>query len=51
MNRMKFLEGYYRSHIWRGIYTGPDVQYITNPGYNRDRGPVVVPGFRLQLEL
>jgi len=27
------------------------VQYIVNPAYNRDRGPVIVPGFRLHLEL
>ena len=28
----------------------PGVQHINNPGYNRDRGPVVVPSFRLHLE-
>ena len=27
-----------------------DLQYMVNPGYNRDRGPVIVPGFRLHLE-
>jgi high affinity Mn2+ porin len=26
------------------------VQHINNPGYNRDRGPVVVPVLRLHLE-
>jgi hypothetical protein len=26
------------------------VQHINNPGYNRDRGPVVVPSFRLHTE-
>jgi len=27
-----------------------DLQHINNPGYNRDRGPVVVPGLRLHVE-
>jgi hypothetical protein len=27
-----------------------DLQHIDNPGYNRDRGPVVVPGLRLHVE-
>ena len=27
-----------------------DLQLINNPGYNRDRGPVVVPGLRLHVE-
>lgn len=49
--RETILETYYRLHVWRGVYLGPDLQYIVNPGYNRDRGPVVVPGFRLHLEL
>jgi hypothetical protein len=28
-----------------------DIQYIDNPGYNRARGPVVVPGMRMHVEL
>jgi carbohydrate-selective porin OprB len=42
---------YYTAHIWRGLYCGPDFQYIVNPGYNQVRGPVVVPSFRLHVEL
>ncbi len=38
------------AHLWRGIFVAPGVQYIVNPGYNRDRGPVVVPTLRLHLE-
>lgn len=45
------IEGYYTAHIWRGIYLGPDLQYIVNPGYNQLRGPVLVPSFRLHVEL
>ena len=43
-------ESYYTAHVWRGIYLAPGVQYIVNPGYNRDRGPVVVPTLRLHVE-
>jgi len=35
------VESYYRLHLWRGIYMGPGLQYIANPGYNRVRGPVI----------
>jgi high affinity Mn2+ porin len=48
--RENILESYYTAHVWRGIYVGPGVQHINNPGYNRDRGPVIVPGFRLHVE-
>jgi len=49
--RENILESYYTIHLWKGLYVAPDVQYIVNPAYNRDRGPVVVPGFRLHIEL
>ncbi len=48
--RENILETYYTLHIWRGIYIAPGVQHINNPGYNRDRGPVAVPTFRLHVE-
>ena len=48
--RENIAEAYYTAHIWRGIYVAPGVQHINNPGYNRDRGPVLVPMFRLHLE-
>jgi high affinity Mn2+ porin len=48
--RENILESYYTAHVWRGIYVAPGVQYIVNPGYNRDRGPVVVPTLRLHGE-
>jgi carbohydrate-selective porin OprB len=48
--RENILESYYTVHLWRGIYVAPGVQHINNPGYNRDRGPVVVPSFRLHVE-
>ena len=49
--RENIFESYYTAHVWRGIYVAPDVQYIVHPGYNEVRGPIVVPSFRLHLEL
>lgn len=43
-------EAYYNLHVWRGIFVGADVQHVNNPGYNRDRGPVLVPSARVHLE-
>jgi hypothetical protein len=48
--REDILETYYTLHVWRGIFASLDVQYVDHPGYNRDRGPVVVPGLRLHVE-
>jgi high affinity Mn2+ porin len=48
--REDIVETYYTTHVWRGIYISPGVQHINNPGYNRDRGPVVVPSFRAHVE-
>ncbi len=50
-DREKITEAYYTLHVWRGIYASFDFQYVANPGYNRDRGPVIVPALRLHLEL
>jgi high affinity Mn2+ porin len=48
--REDIVEAYYTAHVWRGIYIAPDLQHIVNPGYNRDRGPVLVPSFRVHVE-
>jgi high affinity Mn2+ porin len=48
--RENVLETYYTVHVWRGIYVGPGLQHIVDPGYNRDRGPVIVPSFRAHAE-
>src|SRR5579863_112752 len=48
--RENIVESYYTVHAWRGIYLAPGVQHIENPGYNRDRGPVLVPTFRAHIE-
>lgn len=49
--RENILETYYTAHFWRGVYASPSLQFIVNPGYNKDRGPVIVPGLRLHLDL
>ena len=49
--REDILETYYTAHLWRGVYVSPELQWAAHPGYNKDRGPVIVPGLRLHLEL
>jgi high affinity Mn2+ porin len=48
--REKIVETYYTIHFWRGIYLAPLLQHVNNPGYNRDRGPVLIPGLRAHVE-
>ncbi|HEY9774581.1 MAG TPA: carbohydrate porin [Planktothrix sp.] len=48
--RENILETFYTAHLWKGVYAGPDVQFVQNPGYNRDRGPVPVLGFRFHVD-
>jgi len=46
----KIFESYYTAHVWRGISVAFDYQHVTNPGYNRDRGPASVVSFRIHFE-
>ena len=48
--RENMVEAYYTLHLWRGIYPSLDLQHVNNPGYNRDRGPVLAPALRLHIE-
>ena len=48
--RENIAECYYTAHLWRGVFASADVQGIAHPGYNRDRGPVVVSGLRLHVD-
>jgi hypothetical protein len=50
-DRENLMETYYTLHVWRGLYIGPDLQSIFNPGYNKARGPVVVSSLRVHIEL
>ena len=49
----KIMECYYNFPIplHNGIFAAFDVQYVDNPGYNRARGPVIIPGLRVHVEL
>ena len=48
--REDILEGYYTLHTWRGIYYALDLQYVDHPGYNKDRGPVLVESVRMHVD-
>jgi len=48
--RENIVEGYYTLHLWKGFFPAFGLQHINNPGYNRDRGPVVVPTLRAHVE-
>ncbi len=49
--REEILETYYTARLARGVYSSFDLQLVRHPGYNRDRGPVVVASVRLHLEI
>jgi len=46
----KIVETYYDAKIWRGLHGALDYQYIDNPAFNRDRGPVSVLAVRIHSE-
>jgi len=48
--RETIVESYYTYHFWRGLFYSVDVQYIDNPGYNRDRGPAWVGSVRAHVD-
>jgi high affinity Mn2+ porin len=47
----ELVETYYDIHICGTLHTTLDCQYIVNPAYNQDRGPVSVFSIRLHWEL
>jgi high affinity Mn2+ porin len=48
--RENIVESYYNWHAWRGMFYTLDVQHISNPGYNRDRGPAWVGSVRAHVD-
>ena len=46
----RIVETYYRLGLVKGVHLAFDYQYIDNPGYNRDRGPVSVFGARFHAQ-
>lgn len=43
------LEAYYRVKLGPWLFITPDFQFVRNPGYNRDRGPVPVYAVRAHV--
>jgi len=46
----EILESYYDLQIWKTVHVAIDYQFIADPAFNRDRGPVSVIGARLHWE-
>jgi high affinity Mn2+ porin len=44
-------ETYYSARVTPGVFLSVDLQHVTNPAYNRDRGPVWVGSLRLHIEV
>jgi len=41
---------FYSFNVWNEIWLSADYQYITNPAYNADRGPVDMYGAKIHVE-
>jgi high affinity Mn2+ porin len=46
----KIVETYYNAALWDAFAVTLDYQFITNPAYNADRGPISVLGVRLHSQ-
>ena len=49
--REDIVETYYSYQVVKGINLSADYQFINNPAYNRDRGPVSFLGLRLHAQI
>jgi high affinity Mn2+ porin len=47
----RILESYYNVAVFTGVKLSLDYQFVSNPAYNRDRGPVSILGLRAHAEL
>ena len=43
-------ESYYSAQIFPWLFVSVDLQHVTDPAYNRDRGPVSVLALRLHTQ-
>ena len=48
--RENMSETYYTLHVIGGLYLAAQLSFVDNPGYNRDRGPVLIPGIRGHID-
>ena len=44
-------ESYYSARVVPWLFVTLDLQHISNPAYNRDRGPLWVEALRLHVEM
>jgi high affinity Mn2+ porin len=44
------IETYYQLVVTKNMFLAADYQFIDHPGYNADRGPVSIGGFRVHFE-
>jgi len=44
-------ETYYKARIFPGFFMSFDLQHVSNPAYNQDRGPIWIPSIRLHVEM
>jgi hypothetical protein len=44
-------ESYYSARLFPGFFASFDLQHVSNPAYNQQRGPVWIPSLRLHLEV
>jgi high affinity Mn2+ porin len=43
-------ESYYSARLFSGFFVTFDLQHVSNPAYNQDRGPLWIPSIRLHWE-
>ena len=48
--REDIVETYYTAPLWRGVSASAGLQYVAHPGYNQDRGPVLIEMLRLHVD-
>ncbi len=44
-------ESYYSARLFPGMFASIDLQHVSNPAYNQQRGPVWIPSLRLHFEV
>jgi carbohydrate-selective porin OprB len=49
--RESIWESYYSARVVPGLFASFDLQHVSNPAYNKDRGPIWIPSIRLHLDI
>ena len=44
------VEMYYDAEVIKDVHLAVDYQFVANPGYNSDRGPINILGFRFHFQ-